>query len=134
MRVRTRVVLLVVIVVAGIALAVWTQVRPLIDAGQASSIALDIQAGPDHTGWRVDSATLDYNGNRPRVNLPGFRDSPKCWGASLPVGDGYCLPYPVWHVHLVGTVPAGQCSDVIDFVDARKARVAVSLGGSGSCG
>lgn len=121
--------------VAGIALAVWVQAQPLINSAQASLIALDALAGPAHLGWRADSATLGNNGTRPpHGNLPGTSALPKCWGASLPVGDGYCLPYPVWRVHLVGPVVNGDCSDWLVFVDARKVRVAVTQGQTGTCG
>ena len=127
MRTRARVTLAVVLVVASIAFVAWTQMRPLIDAGQASSMALAGVAGPDHAGWRATSATLEYNGNRPHIDLPGFRDLPKCWGASLPIGDSYCLPYPVWHVHLVAPSTGGQSTHIVVFVDARQSHVAMSL-------
>jgi hypothetical protein len=71
------------------------------------------------------SAVLDYNGNEPRGNLPGFRDLPKCWGTMVPIGDGYCLPYPVWHIHLVGPPTDGGPDAIVVFVDARKSRVAM---------
>jgi hypothetical protein len=119
--------LVVVLVVGGIALATWAQAQPLIDAGQATALALDRQAGPDHTGWTSGSAVLDYNGNEPHSNLPGFRDLPKCWGTMVPVGGDYCLPYPVWHVHLVSPTVDGQSNATVVFVDARKSRVAMSF-------
>ena len=132
MRVRTRFVVAVALVLAGISLGAWTQVRPVIDAGQASSLAMDFKAGTDHSGWRADSATLDSSGAPPpQGNRPGHSLPPKCWGSALPLGDG-CLPYPVWLVHLVGHV-AGQCSDELVYVDARKARVAESHGQTGPC-
>jgi len=134
MRTRARVTLAVVLVVAGIAFEAWTQMRPLIDAGQASSIALAVQAGPGHAGWRAASATLEYNGNRPHIDLPGFRDLPKCWGASLPIGDSYCLPYPVWHVHLVAPSTGGQSTHIVVFVDARQSHVAMSFSEPGPSG
>ena len=112
-----------VLVVAGIALAVWAQAQPLIDSSKASSIALDFQAQGD-SGWRVDSTTLDNSGKPPpHGNQPPFSALPKCWGASLPVGDGYCLPYPYWRVHLVGPPPLGDC--LLAFVDARTARMTI---------
>jgi hypothetical protein len=117
----------VVLVVGGIVLTSWAQTRPLIDAGQATSLALDKQAGPDHTGWTATSTTLDYSGDEPRSNLPGFRDLPKCWGTMVPVGGGYCLPYPMWHVHLVSPAAGGQSNATVVFVDARKSRVAMSF-------
>jgi hypothetical protein len=123
----------VVLGVAGIGVAIWAQAQPVIDADQASSLALDQQAGPTHADWRADSETLDYSGNRPPPgNLPGAPKE-KCWGAMLPMGDGYCLPYPMWRVHLVGPVVGGQCSDRVVYVDGRKARAVLSRGHGGPC-
>lgn len=131
---RTRVgIVLVIVVVAVIALVAVAEERPLIDADGAYSLALDQQAGPDHTGWKADSATLGYNGVRLRGNTPGFSELPKCWGTMLPLGDGYCLPYPIWQVRVIGPTVDGQCSTSQVYVDARKRRVLELFGGSEPC-
>jgi hypothetical protein len=118
------------LVMGGIALLLWVQTQPLINGDQASSIALDKEAGPDHSHWTVAPPTLDYSGTRPQVgNDPGASPQPKCWGMELPIGDGFCLPYPVWRVHLIKDLGAGQCDYSRSYVDARRARVAVVIGG-----
>jgi hypothetical protein len=120
--------LLLVLLIVGIAMGVWVQAQPLIDGGKASVIAINLVAGPDTSGWRADSATLDNSGIRsPRGNLAGFATQPKCWGTTLPIGDGYCLPYPVWRVHLIHQMSDGQCDYSLDVVDARRSVVAISL-------
>jgi hypothetical protein len=126
----------VALVIGGIALLLWVQAQPLIDGGKASSIALDNLAGPDHSRWTVASPTLDYTGTRPHVgDSPGDPAQPKCWGMELSIGDGYCLPYPVWRVHLIQDLGAGQCSYNLSYVDARRARVPVIRGsGPEPCG
>jgi hypothetical protein len=125
--------LVVVVCVSTIALVLWVQTQPLIDAAKASAIAVEMLAGPDHTGWKADSAIVDYNGVRLRGNLPGFRDLPKCWGTTLPFGDGYCLPYPIWKVRVIGPSVNRQCSNSQVYVDGRKGRALEFFGGPEPC-
>jgi hypothetical protein len=107
---------------AGIAFAVYAQFRPVIDAGQAASIAVKFLAVTNGRVWTPDSETLSFNGNRPPYqSQPEL--VPKCWGFMVPVGDGYCLPYPIWRVHLIGLSPDGQCDAIDVVVDGRTGKV-----------
>jgi hypothetical protein len=119
MRARVAVGLVAFLLVAGIALVGYGQVRPAIDARQAATIAEKFLVTTNGSAWPATSETLSYDGNRPNF-LQG--QPATCWGSRLPFGGG-CLPYPVWLVHLVGLTPDGQCDAEDVYVDGRTGKV-----------
>jgi hypothetical protein len=123
MRISVGIAIAVVVVLAGTAFFAYAQFRPEIDSTQASSIAMSSMAGSMGITWAPKSATLDVAGSRPPVQNPDGNQVPKCWGSMISVGGGYCLPYPVWQVHLVGIGADGQCEGTIVFVDGRNGKV-----------
>jgi len=119
LRVRTALWLATLLVVAGIALLVYGQLRPVVDASQAATIAQNFMAVNSGGAWIATSETVSYNGDRPS-SLP---DQPAtCWGSRWPLRGG-CLPYPIWLVHLFGVTPDGQCLAVDAYVDGRTGKV-----------
>lgn len=119
MRARVVVGLVALLVVAGIALVGYGQVRPAIDASQAVTIAEKFSVANNGVAWPSASETLSYDGNRPNF-LQG--QPATCWGSRWPIGGG-CLPYPIWLVHLFGPTPDGQCDGIDVYVDGRTGKV-----------
>ena len=118
MRSRVAVGLVALLLVVGIALVVYGQVRPAIDSKQAATIAEGFLAINNGRVLSAESETLSYDGNRP--NFPQG-ETATCWGPSWPFGG--CLPYSVWLVHLVGLTPDGQCDAIDVYVDGRTGKV-----------
>jgi hypothetical protein len=109
-----------VVLLAGIAFVVYAQFRPQVDGNQAGLIAARFLASNNGQAWSVNSETLGFDGNRPQAQDLTLGQVPRCWG--LMVGD-FCLPYPIWRVHLVNVGPDGQCDGTIVVVDGRTGKV-----------
>ena len=107
---------------------------PLTTADQATSVALSYQVGPAPNAWRAVSRSLSFDGNRPRLGNLAPANEPRCFGFGLPLGSSFCLPYPMWKVHLVGPVAAPDCNESLVYVDARRARVVLLMQETGRCG
>jgi hypothetical protein len=123
---RTR---LAIVICAGVAIVAAALVAPQTTADQAVSITKAHGSFPGN--WKVKSVTLSFDGKRPRLSLGA---TPECWGFGLPIGGGWCLPYPTWRVYMVGPAEAGSCQEALTYVDARRARVLEAASESGSCG
>jgi hypothetical protein len=119
MRARVALGLVVLLLLAGIALVGYGQVRPAIDARQAATIAEKFSITNNGMAWPAAAETLSYDGNRPNF-LQG--QPATCWGSRWPF-EGGCLPYPVWLVHLVGLNADGQCDAMDVYVDGRTGKV-----------
>jgi hypothetical protein len=136
---RGRLALGAVLVLLVLVVATLIQLVPLVTAGQAASVALKFQAGPTMSGWKADWERLVFEGDAPhsRIAVPGGRSSPEsgpdCLGPAIPA-IGYCLPYPIWNVHLVGPRSGTDCSESLVSVDGRAARVDYAQSQSGPCG
>jgi len=128
-----------VIVLLVLAVGTLIQVVPLVTADQAASAALNFQAGPSPSGWKADWERLVFESEIPqsRVLAPGGTRSPApgsdCRGPAIPV-IGYCIPYPIWKVHLAGPRSGSDCTDSLVSVDGRAARVDYAESQSGPCG
>jgi hypothetical protein len=120
MRTLVGIAIAVVVLLAGIAFVVYAQFRPQLDGNQAGLIAAKFLAGNNGQAWTANSETLGFDGNRPQLQDLTLGQVPKCWG---PVVGDFCLPYPIWQVHLVNLGPNGQCDGSIVVVDGRTGKV-----------
>jgi len=110
------------------------QLAPLVTAGRAASVALEFQAGPTASGWKADWERLVFEGRAPQSRLVSPPEpGPDCLGPAIPA-IGYCVPYPIWKVHLVGPRSGSDCSESLVSVDGRAARVDYAESESGPCG